>query len=998
MLWLTFSRISLHGEIGPLRRATLLLSYALPTFLVLPIGSAIAQQVVANNTNQVASGTINTGVLAPTAGYALYALNGGTIQSLSPLTITAGGANAVHALSGGSISLFNGSIVATTGAGHLGLFGAGVGTTITADSTSISTAGNSAVGVEATQGAEVTLNNGSVTTTLSQSDGLFAFLANSKVTANGVTIRTTGAQSHGAEANVAGRIIVNGGSVTTLGVSAEGLYTIDRNATLEATGTAVRTSGSNANGINVLVGRGTLNNVTLATSGDGSAGARVDNASTLSITNGSITTSGNSSYGLMSTAGSTLTANTVTVSTTGTSGVGASAQFGGQLILNGGSVDTTGSSAAGLFSVGLLSASGVAATGTVLTDDPFTPTAGPTGASIRATGVRVTTSGANANGVTVRGASSVVLDGSTVTVQGAGANALFSSAYDAGASSITVGTSTLSSALGAGIRVNGTTLNTTLTSSSLSGGGSLLQVVGNGVLNLTADRLTLTGLAFTEAGSTSTVNLIDTRWNMTGTSNLTTLTNDPSLINFSAPAADPSLLSSYMTLSVVNYIGDGGQIALNTYLAGDGSPSDRLVINGGSAIGTTGLIVKGTGGGGAVTTGDGILVVDAISGGITNAGAFNLAVPVVAGPYEYSLYRGSAGGGEPSDWFLRSELIPVPPVPPVPVPPIPEYRREVSLDAAIPPMAALYGRQMIDSLHKRQGDRRLMPGIVDIGQDSLAWGRLIGVTGTHGGDPLGIYAGSAPSFDYTLAGLQAGIDLYQGFDANGSTTAGMYVGVGSVWGEVDHALPNRTIHAGTTSMKAFSLGGYWTRYWDNAAYVDAVIQASFYDFTTDSHRLLPAARANGLGLAASLEGGYPISLGEGWILEPQAQAIMQVFDIPDFNDGAATIGYTDTGSLVGRVGFRLGRTITTEDRRQFSIWGQGNVFREFLGKPVTTFSSAGGPVPFTADLSDTWLQVGVGADVKIDENSSLFGQASYDRTFDGNSHAVEAKLGLKMHW
>jgi Autochaperone Domain Type 1 len=61
---------------------------------------------------------------------------------------------------------------------------------------------------------------------------------------------------------------------------------------------------------------------------------------------------------------------------------------------------------------------------------------------------------------------------------------------------------------------------------------------------------------------------------MTGNSNLTSLTNSASTINFAPPTGDPTLLASYRTLTVGSYIGQGGLIALNTFLGGDGSPSD----------------------------------------------------------------------------------------------------------------------------------------------------------------------------------------------------------------------------------------------------------------------------------------------------------------------------------------------------------------------------------------------------------------------------------------
>ncbi|NJO35497.1 MAG: hypothetical protein HC869_22875 [Rhodospirillales bacterium] len=82
------------------------------------------------------------------------------------------------------------------------------------------------------------------------------------------------------------------------------------------------------------------------------------------------------------------------------------------------------------------------------------------------------------------------------------------------------------------------------------------------------------------------------------------------------------------TLTVVgNYVGAGGFVNLNTVLSTDGSPSDRLVIDGGTATGSSFLRIMNAGGGGAQTVGNGILVVDTINGGATLPSAFTLAVP-----------------------------------------------------------------------------------------------------------------------------------------------------------------------------------------------------------------------------------------------------------------------------------------------------------------------------------------------------------------------------------
>ena len=111
-----------------------------------------------------------------------------------------------------------------------------------------------------------------------------------------------------------------------------------------------------------------------------------------------------------------------------------------------------------------------------------------------------------------------------------------------------------------------------------------------------------------------------------------------------------------------NYLGNGGRLLLDTFLAGDGSPSDRLVIDGGTATGSTSMIITNVGGAGALTTGNGILVVDDTNGDTTAPGAFRRRAGF-AGPYEYHALTAAARAGASDDWFLRSTLQPVPPGP-----------------------------------------------------------------------------------------------------------------------------------------------------------------------------------------------------------------------------------------------------------------------------------------------------------------------------------------------
>jgi autotransporter family porin len=106
-----------------------------------------------------------------------------------------------------------------------------------------------------------------------------------------------------------------------------------------------------------------------------------------------------------------------------------------------------------------------------------------------------------------------------------------------------------------------------------------------------------------------------------------------------------------------NYTGQGGYLLLDTVLGADNSPSDKLVISGGAATGSTGISIINQGGLGGLTTQDGILVVQAINGANTGSGTFGLDSNVAAGAYEYYLFKGGLTSGSAENWYLRSALV-----------------------------------------------------------------------------------------------------------------------------------------------------------------------------------------------------------------------------------------------------------------------------------------------------------------------------------------------------
>ncbi|MDR2239458.1 MAG: hypothetical protein LBE33_03360, partial [Zoogloeaceae bacterium] len=209
--------------------------------------------------------------------------------------------------------------------------------------------------------------------------------------------------------------------------------------------------------------------------------------------------------------------------------------------------------------------------------------------------------------------------------------------------------------------------------------------------------------------------------------------NTGGILNLSNAAWNTAVGTVGDTLTIRgNYVGTNGMVALDTFL-NDASAqlSDKLIIDGGAASGTTLLQINNTNlGAGALTTGNGILVVEAINNGTTTLDAFSLnnGAYVAAGPYAYELRRSTDPGDLGNqNWYLRSHYDCA--LDPIPDPAVcagggdvPNYRPETSLYSVLPSMFLGYSSALLDTLHERVGDEHA--GARPRENESIGWTRL----------------------------------------------------------------------------------------------------------------------------------------------------------------------------------------------------------------------------------------------------------------------------------
>ena len=293
---------------------------------------------------------------------------------------------------------------------------------------------------------------------------------------------------------------------------------------------------------------------------------------------------------------------------------------------------------------------------------------------------------ADSRGIAVDGNASVVdgsaLSGATINAGGMGVamqQGLGQSVILAN-TSVSNGSGPLFFAGKTGSSAQPSSLQLNAVTASAAAGNNLLQAEGPSTLNASASASTLTGNvqahktdgtlvnlsllnATTLTGTIDPVNvLIDasSQWVMTGASSVNDSANN-GLVRFTLPATPPAL-----TLTASGAMTGAGTYALNTQLGDSSSPSDRIVLDGASASasGSNLLSISNAAGSGALTSGNGILVVETRNGATTAPASFALAGPVSvvngATLYSYSLHQVG------QNWYLQSTAGPAPMPRPVP--------------------------------------------------------------------------------------------------------------------------------------------------------------------------------------------------------------------------------------------------------------------------------------------------------------------------------------------
>ncbi|RPD99779.1 autotransporter outer membrane beta-barrel domain-containing protein [Candidatus Pantoea deserta] len=510
----------------------------------------------------------------------------------------------------------------------------------------------------------------------------------------------------------------------------------------------------------------------------------------------------------------------------------------------------------------------------------------------------------------------------------------------------------------------------------------------------------------------STLNFYHTRWTLTDNIRMahSTINIDSGSTLFAGDNVNPVLQGGADDSLIVNNAGtldltNGGATAQNTLtingslvstggrlrLNSTAAQSDLLRVNG-NVSGVT--LIEDTLAGGTLTDANDNRVTDVAEGvslaqvsGSAEAGSFALQNGYVAsGPWQYRLYSFAPGSDEPfwdyrlaNAWVCEDGALCQPQtgsreaaVRPAVTPQVPSY-------LSAPVGLAYYTLAVTDDLHRRLGELRHQQTTPD----------------AVGGEMFLRYFGSnmewqsnrtlsryGYDFDLDYNAVQLGGNLLRVDGAQDSLRGGV------AWTHGNTRIrPHAADGYSSTSFDSDSVALYGTWQRDGGLYLDGSLAWNWHRGETDIARQKEVASPKGDGWTASLESGYPLTLGNGFHLEPQAQLThlsLKMDDLTDKDD--ATVAWDRYEQTIGRLGARLDRTWQDDRQGAYTPYLRVNYYRGWGGEAkvkVGSGSSDSAQNFYSGKFGQMW-DVGLGGTATFKKDISLYAEVDYRKEIDGN--------------
>ncbi len=180
---------------------------------------------------------------------------------------------------------------------------------------------------------------------------------------------------------------------------------------------------------------------------------------------------------------------------------------------------------------------------------------------------------------------------------------------------------------------------------------------------------------------------------------------------------------------------------------------------------------------------------------------------------------------------------------------------------------------------------------------------------------------------------------------------------------------------GTTDDKSTAFAIYGSKLNNDGTFVDLIARYAHLESDLDDVNSGKGDYATN-GMSVSAEFGKRIQQGNGLWIEPQVELTYGTIDSAEFQLGQKTVTVGDMDSLIGRVGFRIGK-----DLKQGNVYARASYLYDFEGETENAFSNGTDSRTIAEDLGGGWWEVGVGANINLSKATYIY--ADIEKTFGG---------------
>ena len=232
------------------------------------------------------------------------------------------------------------------------------------------------------------------------------------------------------------------------------------------------------------------------------------------------------------------------------------------------------------------------------------------------------------------------------------------------------------------------------------------------------------------------------------------------------------------------------------------------------------------------------------------------------------------------------------------------------------------------------------------------------------------------SFSQDYTAFQGGIDKVQ--DYKGGK---LYTGIA-----VNRIDSNAGYTAGSGDLSSTGVGVYASWLGSKGHYLDVIARGSKLtnDFKlVDSSNNAAKADYDTWAYGISAEYGYRQNLNAGWFVEPQAELSLGHIGSADYTmSNGGRIENDGVDSAVTRIGILGGKEFTIGGRPS-NAYVKASLLHDFGGSGgATGYYGSDSLALQTGDLTGTWYEIGLGANLGIAKNSNLYFDAL--KTFGGD--------------